>query len=915
MSDRTVTARLRLLHNEFTKGTDAAAKGLKGVSDQAKKTSGSASRDWDGLGKSVSNLGASMTTRLTLPIVGLGAVAVKTAADFDSAFTQMQTLAGVSASEIDGLKESVLGLSGETGKAPQELAEALYFIRSSGLSGKAALDALEMSAKGAAAGLGSTIQVADAVTSAINGYGAANLSAAEATDVLVKTAQEGKAEASELAPQFGRLVPIAAELGISFDQVGGALAYLTRASGDASLASTQLSGILSKLLSPGVEGESALNEIGSSLEELRAEVEEKGLQPALINLKKRLEDNGLELRNFSADQQFLQGALQLTGDGADDAAKVFASLADSTGATDEAFGKWAESMGAKNAKAFAQFQIALIRLGDLLAPIAADVLAFAASAVQAFGELPGPLQKAAVAALALLAAVGPLTTVAGKMIKGWGLLLGLWDKWGGIGGKEFAAAMNEGGSSAQNLGRQAGPLGAAGGLLALEAAAVVALVAIHEMGKAAHDAKIKDLTEDFLATGDAADLFGAALDGNVFEMGNAADVLDKLIDSNLEAAERFVNAAEAAGMEKDAVAEAREAIERKRQADSQSAEDATANQEAIDTTTSSLGDEAEAANEAAEAIQAYADTIKATVDPVFGLLSAMRKNDEAQRSVAESLAHLNEVQGDSESTAADVAKAQLEYQDAIIAVGQSAEDVTVAAAGLNAAVAENPGLLDAAKASLAGWVEQGLLTEDQARFLARQFDATAVQSTALGETDPTVDVSETGNRPTQAQLRRTKDAVTDIPPRRRIAISTSGVDTAAGRIGYLMSVVNALPTNRNISITAQAIFGPGMDLVQRLGGFGGHAAGGPMKPGEIAWVGENGPELYQAGPEGGHVYNEAQLASMASPMASGASHAGGVTIYNIDLRGAITPDSRQLTRLVVHALNRGARTTRGVNAA
>jgi hypothetical protein len=673
---------------------------------------------------------------------------------------------------------------------------------------------------------------------------------------------------------------------------------------------------MSKLQKPSQQAQESLDAVGLSGDRLKELLAEQGLLGTLTILKERLGDNGFV--RFLEDQEAIRAGVALTTGDMTKMNEIFDQVADSTGATDKAFATWAESMGAKNSKAFAQFQIALIRLGDIIAPLAADLLGFAASVVSVFGELPAPLQKAAVAALALLAAAGPLTTVAGKLISGWGMLVKLWDNWSSAGGKAFAAAMNEGGSSAQNLGRQAGPLGAAGGLLALEAAAVVALVAIHQMGKAAHDAKIKDLTEDFLATGDAADLFGEALDGNSFEMGNAADVLDKLIDSNLEAAERFVNAAEAAGMEKDAVASAREAIDKKRQAEAQSAADASSNQEAIDSTTLAMADQEQAVNEAAEAFAAYADQVKATFDPAFALLNSLRKNDEAQRTVTESLNALTEARKEHGRNSAEAAEAEVAYQDALIGVGESALDVQVAAASLNQAVAENPALLDSAMASLQQWRDQGLIpTDEQLHFLQEQIKATGLQAAALGEVDPSVDVSETGSKQTQAEMRRTKDAATDIPSRRNTHMSTSGFGAAANTIGGMINLISQIPANRTISITARAIFGPGIDLVQRLGGFGGHAAGGPMKPGEIAWVGEDGPELYQAGPQGGHVYNQQQLGALSSPMSSGASPGGGgATIYQLDMRGAIvTAGERQFRNMVQRAFNEAQRKGRGLNAA
>src|SRR5690606_29051330 len=152
------------------------------------------------------------------------------------------------------LKETVMGLAGETGRAPQELAEALYFVRSSGIEGAVALEVLERSAVAAAAGLGDTGAIADAVTSAINAYGAEVITAAEATDVLVATAREGKAEPAELASQMGRLLPVASELEISFSDVGAGLAALSNTGNDAAASATRLGDIMAKLLRPSQQG-------------------------------------------------------------------------------------------------------------------------------------------------------------------------------------------------------------------------------------------------------------------------------------------------------------------------------------------------------------------------------------------------------------------------------------------------------------------------------------------------------------------------------------------------------------------------------------------------------------------------------------------------------------------------------------
>lgn len=418
MADRTITARLRLVHSEFTKGAREASRSVTELGHEISKSSKRSSSSWTELGKKTSDLGSSMTTRLTLPIVAIGGAAVKMANDFGNVFTQMQATAGVAEEEVEGLKDSVLSLAGETGRGPKELAEALLLIRSSGFQGAAAMDVLEISAKGAAAGMGETAEIANAITNVVNGYGQANITAAEAMDVLTSSVKEGKAEAADMAPQFGRLVPLAAELKIKFSDVGGSLAFLTKSTGDAAQSSTALQGIMSKLLRPSQQGAEALKVFADEGTSIREMLQEKGLLGTLETLRERLGDSGFQL--VFDDVQALNGALQLTGPGLEDARQVIENVADSAGAADAAFETWGKSMGAKNSRAWATAQAAMISFGDIALPMVASLAEMLTGLIGVLAELPDGVKEIILIFGAMVAAMGPVLKVGGQVMQLWG---------------------------------------------------------------------------------------------------------------------------------------------------------------------------------------------------------------------------------------------------------------------------------------------------------------------------------------------------------------------------------------------------------------------------------------------------------------------------------------------------------------
>src|SRR5690242_3940934 len=214
-------------------------------------------------------IGQSMTRNLTLPIVAAGAAATKYTYDFDQSLNHIQALVGANTKQMDYYRKSILALAPAVGQGPKDLADALYFITSSGFRGAKALDVLKASAKGAASGLGDTKTIADLVTSAINVYGQKNLTASRAVDDLTQAVKDGKGEPAQYATALGRVIPVAQNLGVSFDQVSAALAALTLGGFSADKATTGLQSIFTNLSKPTKTGAAALKQVGLSYAGIR----------------------------------------------------------------------------------------------------------------------------------------------------------------------------------------------------------------------------------------------------------------------------------------------------------------------------------------------------------------------------------------------------------------------------------------------------------------------------------------------------------------------------------------------------------------------------------------------------------------------------------------------------------------------
>lgn len=319
--------------------------------------------------KHVEEVGRSLSTALTVPLLALGAAAGKMALDFDDNFQRMTVVMGESEEAAKRLKDSVLQLAGATGERPKELAKALDEIRASGFRGEAALQVLKVSAMGTAIQLGELGDVSKVVTSAMNAYGTANLSAAKAAGVLLKMQREGNLKAEDVAEVMGKTAPIAAQLGISFDQLGAAMAVMSRGGLGASQAAAALQTILATLIKPSKGAQEALGEVGLVAGALRQELKEKGLLSVLQTLQERFKGHDDALTKLFPSMKTFGGVLTLLGTDAKAAETTFKNLAKVTGEDlGKAFGKLASDPGFRMNQALTQINVVLIRLGDQILP-------------------------------------------------------------------------------------------------------------------------------------------------------------------------------------------------------------------------------------------------------------------------------------------------------------------------------------------------------------------------------------------------------------------------------------------------------------------------------------------------------------------------------------------------------------------
>jgi TP901 family phage tail tape measure protein len=404
-----------------TKDVDTAIAKMKDFENQANKSVKSVNERLEATGRSMKQFGRNMSMYVTAPLALAGGSALNLYKDFESSMTKVNSLVGVSREVVQKWSQEILDIAPTLGKAPAELADAMFFVTSAGIRGAEAMEVLEMSAKASAAGLGETKIVADLVTSAMNAYGVSNLSAAQATDVLVATVREGKAQADALASSMGMVLPIASYMGVTFDQVGGAIAAMTRTGTNAQTASVQLRQILNSLIKPTQQAEDALVGMKTSSAELRKTIREDGLLAALMKVRELTNKYGEQtMSKVFPNIRALSGVLDIMGKNLGDNVKIFKSVEAAQGSLNKAFRETQETLEFKWNQAIVSGKVALTELGKSLKTSVVPLLARLSERIQKlttwWASLSERQQQARIRILALTAAIGPLMIALGWLV-------------------------------------------------------------------------------------------------------------------------------------------------------------------------------------------------------------------------------------------------------------------------------------------------------------------------------------------------------------------------------------------------------------------------------------------------------------------------------------------------------------------
>lgn len=314
------------------KAADKAKKSIKDLANQSKKAAVQANRlelSW----RSVLRVFAiQVVGRAVSALTSELAQSVGRAKELQIALAEIQTISPeLQALDLSGVQELTAAISTDLGIDQLEVAAGLYQSLSNQVGNAA--ETLQFLREAAEFSIATNTELSasvDLLSGALNSLGLNTSQTRRIMDVLFKTIEFGRVKGEELANAFGKILPIANELGISIEELAAQVSTVTIKGVAFDKTSVLLIRVMTGLLKPTKELQAAFDRLGISSVQAGIQVS-GGLVPFLTLLKKETDGTIEGTSEFFNELRELQGVLLLTSDNGEQVADTLKRIKEEAG--------------------------------------------------------------------------------------------------------------------------------------------------------------------------------------------------------------------------------------------------------------------------------------------------------------------------------------------------------------------------------------------------------------------------------------------------------------------------------------------------------------------------------------------------------------------------------------------------------
>ena len=450
---------------------------LRRLQEEAAATS-TALAKIDEAGKKMEAFGDSVTSAgqkimpASMAVAGLGAAAVKTAADFDSGMSKVAAISGATGDDLDALRDKAREMGAKTKFSASEAAAAMEYMAMAGWKTEDMLGGIEGIMSLAAASGEDLATTSDIVTDALTAFGLSAQDSGHFADILAAASSNANTNVRMMGETFKYCAPIAGALGFSAEDVAEAIGLMANAGIKSTQAGTALRTIMNNLSGDVKITGAALGEV--TIATTNADGSMRDLSDILADCRGAFSQLSESERAQAAEalvgKNAMSGFLALMNAAPEDIEKLSTAIDNCDGTAAQMAETMQDNLAGQLTILKSQLEELAISFGEMLMPAIRAIVSKIQAVVDKLNGMSESQRKAILTIGLIVAALGPLLVIIGTLISKVGVAMQGFVKLA-TGVKKLGVAVKAGTGVF-------GKLGAALGGISAPVLAIVAVVAV-----------------------------------------------------------------------------------------------------------------------------------------------------------------------------------------------------------------------------------------------------------------------------------------------------------------------------------------------------------------------------------------------------------------------------------------------------
>ena len=376
-----------------------------------------AGKKMEAFGDSVTSVGQKIMPA-SMAVAGLGAAAVKTAADFDSGMSKVAAISGATGDDLDALRDKAREMGAKTKFSASEAAAAMEYMAMAGWKTEDMLGGIEGIMSLAAASGEDLATTSDIVTDALTAFGLSAQDSGHFADILAAASSNANTNVRMMGETFKYCAPIAGALGFSAEDVAEAIGLMANAGIKSTQAGTALRTIMNNLSGEVKITGAALGEV--NIATTNADGSMRDLSDILADCRGAFSQLSESERAQAAEalvgKNAMSGFLALMNAAPEDIEKLSTAIDNCDGIAAQMAETMQDNLAGQLTILKSQLEELAISFGEMLMPAIRAIVSKIQAFVDKLNGMSESQRKAILTIGLIVAALGPLLVTLGTLI-------------------------------------------------------------------------------------------------------------------------------------------------------------------------------------------------------------------------------------------------------------------------------------------------------------------------------------------------------------------------------------------------------------------------------------------------------------------------------------------------------------------